>query len=201
MVILITGKNDMSEALQKKFAEHGHRVMTAGHAEEIAVLLDGEEKLDMLVTGICHSPEEKDGDIASGPDWRRAERLYQKNAVESLAALQRAFPYLERGGLKRICYLSLLGGSINASGEKAGYGIYMSACAVNMQANLLYNRMRKLGYTFRIFGMEKEAGVGEMASAAYQYFTENRSVDPDSAKHTDENRLVMRNKDGREIPF
>lgn len=124
MVILITGKNDMSETLQKKFAEHGHRVMTAEHAEEIAVLLDGEEKLDMLVTGICHSPGEKDGDIASGPDWRRAEWLYQKNAVESLAALQRAFPYLERGGLKRICYLSLLGGSINASREKAVLLLY-----------------------------------------------------------------------------
>ena len=121
--------------------------------------------------------------------------------VKSLTAVQKAFSYLEQGMLKRICYLNLSSGSINASGARDSYGLYMSACAVNMQVNLLYNRMRKYGYTFRIFGMEEEGDIREQASAAYWYFTENRSVDRESAKHTDENRLVMRNKDGREIPF
>ena len=201
MVILITGKSEMGRALEEKFKKEGHKVLVAEHTAAITELLDSEKKLDMLLTGLSDPKDKKDGDIISGPDWERAEALYEANVAGSLTAVQKAFPYLERGTLKRICYLNLAEGSVNASLKRDNYGLYMSACAVNMQVALLYNRMRKSGYTFRIFGMREDGDIREQAAAAYWYFTGNRSLDPESAKHTDENRLVMRDKDGREIPF
>lgn len=142
-----------------------------------------------------------DADISAGPDWEKAERLYDTCVIEPLSALQKAYSCLERGSLKRICYLNPVCGSINASLEGTGYGVSMCACAVNMQVSLLFNRLRPLGYTFRLFGTRQDRDAAGQADAAYWYFVKDRSVDPESAKHEDENRLVMRDPDGREIPF
>lgn len=201
MVILIVGNGETEKVLQEKFTAEGHRALLSGDAEEITELLLPEEKLDMLVLGRIMPPGEDGSDIASGPDWRRAELLYEKNAAELLCAVQKAFPCLEQGSLKRICYLGAVCGSINACRGTTDYGLHMSACAVNMQINILYNRLRPLGYTFRLFGLREEGDVKEQACAACWYFMENRSVDHENEKHTDENRLVMRDMDGREIPF
>lgn len=201
MVILMIGKGEIEKALQEKFMLEGNRVIRAGRAEEITEILAPDEGLDMLVLGQNLSVGKESGTIMSEPDWERAEQLYEENVTELLCAAQKAFSYLERGALKRICYLNAACGSINACLEEEDYGLHMSACAVNMQINILYNRMRPLGYTFRLFGWKGEEDIKEQAYAAFWYFTGNRSVDNESGKHTDENRLVMRDKDGREIPF
>lgn len=201
MVILIVGNSEIERRLEQKFAEEGHRAVRAADAEEVTKLLGAEEKLDMLVLGGAAPAEKENGGITAKPDWERVQRLYAENAAGALCAVQKTFPCLERGTFKRICYLNPVCGSINACLTGEDFGMRMSACAVNMQVTILYNRMRPLGYTFRLFGVREEADCERQASAACWYFTRNRSVDAESARHTDENRLVMRDMDGREIPF
>jgi hypothetical protein len=201
MVILIVGNGEKEKKLEEKFALEGCSVIRAEEVVEITKLPADKRKLDMLVLGQTACAQKENRDIISGPDWQEAERLYEKNAVEALCAVQKAFPYLEQGTYKRICYLNAAEGSINASWAREDYGRWMCACAVNMQISILYNRMRPLGYTFRLFGWREEEDMKRQTNAACWYFMGNRSLDGESKKHEDENRLVMRDMDGREVPF
>lgn len=200
MVVLIVGENRISKILGEKLAGAGHRVLWAADAERLEEILAGEEQIDLFAAAPPFCPDGGAG-ITSGSDWDRTEKLYRAWVIGFLQALQKAVPYLERGALKRICYLNPACGSINACRDKADYGPHMCAAAINMQINLLHNRLRPLGYTFRLFGIREDDDSERQAAAAYWYFLGNRSIDPDSAKHEDENRLVMRDAEGREIPF
>lgn len=220
MVILIVGESETGKKLLEKFEKAGHRVLQTADAGKTEEILSKEEQIDMFVAAPSLFAGEGDkrqepeaetdfgnksalhiGDgIASGPDWGRAEELYASCVTDTLSALQKAISRME-GGLKRICYLNPACGSINGCLDKTDYGLHLCAAALNMQINILYNRLRPLGYTFRLFG----TGAGDLpekeAAAAYWYFCTDRSTDPESAKHEDENRLVMRDREGREIPF
>lgn len=202
MVILIVGESETGKKLSEKFEKVGHRVLLAAAAGAMEETLSGKEQIDMFVAAPSFpvGKAREEAGVEAGPDWGRAEELYASCVTETLSALQKAMPHME-GGLKRICYLNPACGSINGCLDKTDYGLHLCAAALNMQINILYNRLRPLGYTFRLFG----TGVGDLpekeAAAAYWYFCTGRSTDPESAKHEDENRLVMRDREGREIPF
>lgn len=126
-------------------------------------------------------------------------QLYETNTLGPLRVVEAFLPLLDMGEMKRLCFITSDAGSINACGSTSSYGYRMSKAALNMGVKILFNRLRPEGYTFRLYSpsqTEGQAGV-----YAVEYFLRNRSFEPHDPKHSDENRLVLRDWEGREWPW
>lgn len=200
MVVLIFGNDKICREVKSALESAGHSVAMTDEAAQIQKLLTEENGLDMLVIGRCGQAPKDAADIAGGLDYNGMEQMYADDVIEPLKAVKEAAPYLELGACRRICYLNPTMGSNNSCRARSGYAVHMTASAVNMQVNLLFNRLHPQGYSFRLFGVDSMHEPGEQARAACWYFLADRSRDADQ-KHADENRLVMRDFDGREIPW
>lgn len=136
----------------------------------------------------------------SQTDYEALKDAYQKSALALLEKTAAAMPKLEKGTLKRLCFITKLSSSVNMAGNWGGGFEQMAAAACNMAIRTLFNRLRPLGYTFRLYGGRDLAGNGECEHIA-EYCIRNRSFEVESAPHSDENRLVMRDAHEVEYPY
>ncbi|QDH20474.1 hypothetical protein [Saccharibacillus brassicae] len=142
---------------------------------------------------------------------------YETYALTPLRAVERLLPLMEGAdGLKRICFVSSREGSISA-GEHAGpIGRAMAHTALHMQARLLFNDLRRDGYTFRLYDpglMPKPAGdshAGEASAASNAPMTSLPASIAEAARfaagffanpHANEDRIVLTGSRGEEWPF
>lgn len=116
-------------------------------AQAVQLVSEQTDTLDMLisVTGIA---------LEDRPDEIR--RMIDVNSLAALR-LTNGFLTLMENGQKRLCYVTSEAGSITTTqrdgstqyGMCAGYGI--SKGMLNMAVRLLFNRLRPLGYKFRLY--------------------------------------------------
>lgn len=152
--------------------------------------------------------------IREPQDYDEMHRLYDVNALGPLRVVEALLPLTDRGELKRLCFVSSEAGSINRCVRTGWYGYNMSKTALNMAIKLLFNRLCSEGYTFRVYHPgwmrtymrgEKSTDAtlepAEAAAPALAYFLRNRAGDPHRGDRYDENRLVMRDYQGREWPW
>jgi hypothetical protein len=156
------------------------------------------EGLDLFVFIIDPPP-------CSRTDYGALLAAYESTAMALLEKTAAALPRLEKGKTRRLCFVNKLSSSVNlagsaADGSEEGGFERMAAAASNMAVMTLFNRLRPRGYTFRLYGAGDLAGGGECAYIA-EYCLRNRSLEEESARHSDENRLVMRDKYEVEYPF
>jgi hypothetical protein len=145
-----------------------------------------DESLDLFVFVIDPPP-------CAPTDYEGLKAAYGSTAVLLLEKVSAALPRLEKGGAKRLCFVNKLSSSVNLAALMEGGFERMAAAACNMAIKTLFNRLRPLGYTFRLYGAADLAGEGECGYIA-EYCLRNRSFEEESAQHSDENRLVMRYK-------
>lgn len=137
-------------------------------------------------------------------------RDYETYALTPLRTIEKLLPLMEAtNSLKRICFISSHEGSISAGGASAPIGAAMARTALHMQAKLLFNDLRRSGYTFRLYdpGLSPSRSsvpssdevmgsipgkVTESARFAAGFFTN---------PHADEERLVLTGSRGEEWPF
>jgi hypothetical protein len=125
---------------------------------------------------------------------------YQTTAINLLETVAGILPRLEKGEGKRLCFITRLSSSINLTGELTdGYEQVVTA-SCNMGIRILFNRLRPEGYTFRLYGVRDYQDPGEYAYIA-DYFMRNRCLEPKFSEHSDENRLIMRDRFEREYPW
>lgn len=110
-------------------------------------------------------------------------------------------PPLEAGQGRRICCVTTVQSSNNAARDCADYPAHVSKAPLNMAMNQLFNGLRPKGYTFRMYCKDPAAAPERAGEYAVEYFTRNRSNEPESYKHSDENRLVLRDWMNIEIPW
>lgn len=91
--------------------------------------------------------------------------------------------------------------SNNAARDCADYPAHVSKAPLNMAMNQLFNGLRPKGHTFRMYCKDPAAAPERAGEYAVEYFTRNRSNEPESYKHSDENRLVLRDWMNIEIPW
>jgi hypothetical protein len=77
----------------------------------------------------------------------------------------------------------------------------MIGAARNMQAVILKNRLQPEGYTFRIYCARKDGSKEGIGNYAADYLISDRSLELGNSIHSDEYRLVMRDEEGRELPW
>lgn len=163
-----------------------------------------QEAVDLLIVQIDTEYGGKDGAVGSGHDYEAmlnvvADRVYAANAI-----VEGCLPALRLGTGKRIAFLTESCGSIRECEDREGFVKHMILAGVHMQAKLLFNRLRKEGFTMRCFAADQICGDDIDAGMldAGTYFTMGLCYDAKEPYiHSDENRFVMRDYAFREIPW
>ncbi|MDF2538319.1 MAG: family NAD(P)-dependent oxidoreductase [Herbinix sp.] len=191
---------------------------------DLSVLCESQENLlqsGLDECGHTHDPEKVEKQVAMGLDllilgnddelpsihileneaaWNKAVEKYEQIINKELLVIHHMLPLLDAGSMKRICYVNTADASINRCYDTKRHLSHIIGAARNMQATILMNRLQPEGYTFRIYACREEKR--ELAGCyAAEYFIEDRSLEPDNLKHSDECRLIMRDEEGREIPW
>lgn len=126
------------------------------------------------------------------------------NSVGPLIMTETFLPLLMKGK-KRLCFFSSEAGVNTLAHRTDGFAYCISKTALNMAAKLMFNRLRPLGYTFRLYhpgwvrsymsGSKAEVGVfepEESAKEAFRQFNEERAC---------EDVLLMTDIRGEAWPF
>lgn len=134
-------------------------------------------------------------------DYEQLATDYQEVAIGLLHAVSCKLARMETG-TKRICLIIPKSASNNAAAGETTVGgwerIVYAAC--DMAVKTLFNKLRPLGFTFRVYGVTDMTDEREAACAA-DYCLADRSFEEWSLIHSDEERLVMRDCMEREIPW
>jgi NAD(P)-dependent dehydrogenase (short-subunit alcohol dehydrogenase family) len=169
------------------------------------VVAETADHVDLLINNAGVSSRTSARNIREPQDYGEMHRMFDVNALGPLRVVEAFMPLLDRGGLKRLCFVSSEAGSINNAQRKSWFGYCMSKAALNMGVRLLFNHLHPEGYTFRVYhpgwmrtymsgaknpraDMEPE----EAAVPALAYFLGDLA---------DEGRLVLRDWRGREWPW
>jgi hypothetical protein len=154
---------------------------------------DGNKAVDMFVYIIDPPP-------CGGKDYENMLSGYQSTAIGLLEAVSRVLPRMDRGTGKRLCFINRLSSGINFADMFTGGFERIISASCNMAIKTLFNRLRPAGYTFRLYGVEHFENDGECPYIT-DYFIRNRSLEEESPVHSDENRLVIRDRLEREYPW
>lgn len=152
--------------------------------------------LDMLINcaGIICSDSPED-----------IKKMYRVNTLGPMCMAETFLPLMKHG-LKRLCFVSSEAGSISVAHRTDTYGYGMSKASLNMAVRLMFNRLRKEGYTFRLYhpGWVNSYMLGderhhdgkyepeETAAVAFRTFVQDREW---------EDVLVMTDVAGEMWPF
>lgn len=179
-IILTGANNSFTDALTHEFEQAEHTV-SADYAA-----------LDLMI--YCIDPRE-----CSATDYDALLEAYDNTAIGLLREVSKYLPLLQLGSKKRLCFITKLQSSINQTFSPDHWERMITA-SCNMAIKTIFNRLNPLGYTFRLFAVE-DYDHAEDVSYAMEYFLQDRSLEEESILHSDERRLVMRDKYEREYPW
>jgi NAD(P)-dependent dehydrogenase (short-subunit alcohol dehydrogenase family) len=174
---------------------------TQAAAQTVTTMVD---HIDLLVNNAGVNSSTTERLIREPQDYAEMHRMYDINAVGPLRVVEAFLPLLDRGDLKRLCFVSSEAGSIDRCRRESWYGYCMSKTALNMAVKIMFNHLRPEGYTFRLYhpgwmrtymggskNMAADMEPEESAAQAIPFFLETQD---------DEDRLVMRDWQGQEWP-
>lgn len=156
--------------------------------------------IDMLVINLDRAYQD-DGSILEPQNFDALLEAYELFSVAPLRAVNAFYPLLSRGEGKRICVVTTKDSSNNLCEDTSQYVSHVARAPLNMAMNLLFNGLRPEGYTFRMYCKDTDAEPSQIGAYAAEYFIRNRSNEPWDPKHSDENRMVLRDSMGRELPW
>lgn len=163
------------------------------------------ERLALLINNAGVISPKTERSIRQGLDYAEMHRLFDINAAGPLRVVEAFLPLLEKSEFKRLCFVSSEAGSIGRCRRDAWYDYCMSKAALNMAVKILFNDLRRQGYTFRLYhpgwvrsymsgqkNLQADMEPEEAAAKALPIFLADRA---------DEDRLVMVDYQGVEWPW
>jgi len=165
-------------------------------------------KLDMLISNAALMGKVSCSLYEPPMDLNAAWRSFSVNALGPARMVEYFLPLLDKGKMKRLCFVSSEVSCINLMKHRfdSPFAYPMSKSAMNMAVRLMHNELYPQGYSFRLYhpGWMKKVGIDGSRSEEAMY-------DPDIiAKHAavyfetplkDDGRLVMYDFNSREWPF
>ena len=140
--------NQYPEALQLIPLE----VRSVESARAAAQAIAGQtDHLDILINNAGVNSPTTLHTIREPQDYAEMQRMYDVNALGPLRITEAFLSLLDRGNLKRLCFISSEAGSIARSERTAWFGYCMSKAALNMAVKILFNDLSPNGYTFRVY--------------------------------------------------
>ncbi|MDR3121767.1 MAG: hypothetical protein LBU58_10630 [Clostridiales bacterium] len=168
------------------------------HAYTLAAKKKVGVPVDMLIVNIDRTFGDPEASISDPLDFDSLLAAYDYNCIGALRAVNAFLPLLEEGRGKRICVVTTARSSNNGCTGTTGYAERLSRAPLNMAMTQLFNGLRPEGYTFRLYCRDVEGGNDAWAA---DYFIRDRSYEPEDLKHSDEERIVLRDWMAREIPW
>ena len=109
------------------------------------------DHLDLLINNAGVLSPTMYRSIREPQDYAEMHRLYDVNALGPLRVVEAFLPLMDRGAMKRLCFVSSEAGSIARCSRTSWYSYCMSKTALNMAVRILFNHLRPEGYTFRLY--------------------------------------------------
>ena len=172
-------------------------------------VLSGDDKTDDAVELFVATENERlsgdDFDIRGEFNYEVVMESFNLNLFAPILQLERMLPNLDKGELKRICFLSSRTASINQSDATTGFGYNMCKASMSNAMAIFKNKLYDDGYTFRLYDPMETDGDHRVtnensAAGALTYFLTRRAKEYTPSRD-DEMRLVIRDALGRELPY
>lgn len=202
MLAYITDWSDFAAELAARMTEKGC-VIASG--DELYTL---DAPVDIFIATENERSAADNFTVTDGIDPTVIMEAVHRNISLPMQKLERAIPLMDRGQLKRICFLSSADASVNMSNAVTGFGYCMSKAALHNALAIIKNRLYKEGYTFRLFdpltdGREPHVTAAMAAYTAADYFLSGLGYDPNDYENgqNEERRLTLRDALGREWPW
>ena len=151
------------------------------------------------------TPTPQQQSIDQKADLDHVWRSFKVNALGPLELTSALLPLLEKGSMKRLCYVSSEVSSISMMNRDRAFSYPMSKSALNMAVRMIHNDLFPKGYTVRLYHpgwMKRVMLDGDRVEGAM--------IDPDDSARAalkfmieplmDEHRLVMVDLWGNEWP-
>jgi NAD(P)-dependent dehydrogenase (short-subunit alcohol dehydrogenase family) len=136
------------QALHRIPLDVGATESATSAAQAVAAITD---HVDVLINNAGVISPSNGRSIRETQDYAEMRRLYNVNALGPLRMVEHLLPLLDRGSLKRLCFVSSEAGSIARAERTAWFGYCMSKSALNMGVKILFNHLHPDGYTFRVY--------------------------------------------------
>lgn len=160
--------------------------------------------IDLLISNAAINRSAHIDGIREGVDFEDVLSEYNVNAVGALRVVKAFLPLLDKGGMKRLCFVSSEAGSIADSTRTGWFGYCMSKAALNMAVRNLSNDLGREGYTFRLYhpgwlrtymqgtkNLKAHYEPEEAATFALSYFLE--AAEP--------KELTLHDWEGKDLPW
>ncbi|RPJ49410.1 MAG: SDR family NAD(P)-dependent oxidoreductase [Chloroflexi bacterium] len=163
------------------------------------------DHLDVLINNAGVVSQTSSRSIREAQDYGEMHRLYDINTLGPLRVVEAFLPLMDRGTMRRLCFVSSEAGSIERSKRTNMYGYTMSKAALNMGVKILFNHLRPEGYTFRLYHpgwLKSYMGGKKNMNATLEPEESVASALPlflDPAENED--RLVLMDYKGEEWPW
>ena len=177
-------------------------VSVSAAADEVAKLTD---HVDLLINNAGITSPSMTSSIREPQNYDEMHRLYDTNTLASLRMVESFIKLLERGTMRRLCFVSSEAGSIAKATRRSWFGYCMSKTALNMAVKILFNDLRPEGFTFRLYhpgwmrtymsgtkSLDADMEPEEAVAWALPFFMNDR---------TNEDHLAMIDYTGAEWPW
>ena len=165
----------------------------------------GTDHLDVLINNAGIYSPTAGRTIREAQDYAEMHRLYDVNALGTLRVTEAFLPLMDRGGLKRLCFISSEAGSITRSERTAEFGYCMSKAALNMAIKILFNDLSPHGYTFRTYhpGWIRSymSGKKNMEATLEPEEAARKAIPILLGKRENEGQLILIDDEGSEWPW
>lgn len=161
--------------------------------------------VDLLINNAGVNSPTSPRPIRETQDYAEMQRMYDINALGPVRVVEAFLPLMESSALKRLCFVSSEAGSIGRAERVSWFGYTMSKAALNMATRILFNDLRRDGFTFRVYhpgwvrsyisgvkNNEADLEPEEAAAPALAYFVDAQ---------VDEDVLMLRDYQGQEWPW
>lgn len=180
----------------------------ASIADAAGILAKTTESLDMLISNAALMGPVNCSLYSPPMDLEAVWRSFTVNALGPMRLVESFLPLLDRGGMRRLCFVSSEVSCIELMKHRGDspFPYPMSKASLNMGVRLLHNKLFPENYSFRLFHpgwMKRRMPDGSLSETAL--------YDPDfigaiAARYfenplRDEQRLVMVDYNGYEWPF
>ena len=204
--VLIGNKNELNLGIAADLKEKGMAVCELWadldvdllSADAMFAAAKDRAPIDLLIVSLQKTFDDPALTIEDPLNYEALKKAYDYNTLGVIRAINAFLPLLEKGEGKRIAVITNRESSNNLTRTGAGFGDHMAHAPLNMAMNQLFNGLRPEGYTFRLYVPENPDAYDPFAA---EYILRNRSVDAESHRHSDEDRLVLRDAMNLELPW
>lgn len=175
-----------------------YEMNAAADKAQLAAALEAIEKegrLDYLVVQATHGGENVQ---ALGMlDYQDLSRVFDRGVNSTHALVEAMLPFL-RQGKKRLGLITSAATSTREPKETKDFAFAMTQAGLHMLWKLYFNKLRPEGFTFRVFCPTKDGSglcAGQYMQMDFCYDAREEYI------HSEENRIVMRDGQMREISW